>query len=118
MGREGKVRMIMKVAAKIGIPQEELATFCRHHHIAYLALFGSALRNDFGPESDLDILVEFESEVKIRMLEFIGIQRELSDLLGRSVDLVPRDGLKWVIRDEVLASAEAIYDAKRENLVS
>lgn len=104
----------MKIAAKIDIPQEQLAAFCRHHHIAYLALFGSALRNDFGPESDVDMLVEFDPEVKIGLLEFLGIQRELSNLLGRPVDLVPRDGLKWVIRDEVLASAEAIYDAKRE----
>jgi hypothetical protein len=106
----------MNVAAKINIPQEQLAIFCRRHHIVYLALFGSALRDDFGPESDLDLLVEFEPEAKIGLLEFIGIQRELSDFLGRPVDLVPRDGLKWVIRDEVLASAEAIYDAKRETI--
>jgi predicted nucleotidyltransferase len=106
----------MKVAAKINIPQEQLAVFCQRHHIAYLALFGSVLRDDFGPASDLDLLVEFEPEAKIGLLEFIGIQRELSDLLGRPVDLVPRDGLKWVIRDEVLASAEAIYNAKRETI--
>jgi predicted nucleotidyltransferase len=106
----------MKVAAKIDLPQEQLTLFCRRHHIAYLALFGSALRDDFGPESDLDLLVEFEPETKIGLLEFIGIQRELSDLLGRPVDLAPRDGLKWVIRDEVLASAETIYEAQRELL--
>lgn len=105
----------MKVAAKIDLPQERLAEFCWRHHIAYLALFGSALRDDFGSESDLDLLVEFESEAKIGLLEFIGIQRELSSLLGRPVDLVPRDGLKWVIRDEVLASAEVIYEAQRRN---
>lgn len=106
----------MGVAARIDIPQQQLATFCQRHHIAYLALFGSALRDDFRPESDLDMLVEFEPETKIGLLEFIGIQRELSNLLGRPVDLVPRDGLKWIIRDEVLASAEVIYDAKRETL--
>lgn len=106
----------MVIATKVDLPQEQLAAFCRRHHIAYLALFGSALRDDFGPESDLDILVEFEPGTKIGLLEFIGIQRELSTLLGRPVDLVPRDGLKWVIRDEVLASAEAIYDAQRETL--
>jgi predicted nucleotidyltransferase len=104
----------MIIAANIDLPQEQLTAFCQRHHIAYLALFGSALRDNFGPESDLDMLVEFEPGTKIGLLEFIGIQRELSSLLGRPVDLVPRDGLKWVIRDEVLASAKAIYDAKRE----
>jgi hypothetical protein len=100
--------------AHLQIPQDRLADFCRRHHIRWLALFGSVLRDDFGPDSDVDILVDFEPEARIGLLAFARIQRELSELLQRPVDLVTRDGLKWVIRQAVLDSAEVIYDAERE----
>ncbi|MHB0879107.1 MAG: nucleotidyltransferase family protein, partial [Anaerolineae bacterium] len=71
---------------RIDVQAEELAVFCRRHHIRRLALFGSILREDFGPESDIDVLVEFEPE-HVPGLSFYRIQDELSQLLGRKVDL-------------------------------
>jgi uncharacterized protein len=96
---------------KIKLPMDEIATFCRRHHIRQLALFGSALREDFGPDSDLDILVEFEPEAQVGFMALSGMQLELAELLQRPVDLVPRQGLKPKIRDAVLSSAQVIYAA-------
>lgn len=93
------------------IPMQELADFCRRHQIRRLAIFGSVLREDFGPESDIDILVEFEPEAQVGLVALSRMQRELSDLLHRPVDLVPQAGLKPMIRDAVLASAEELYAA-------
>lgn len=97
--------------AQVQIPIEALRAFCRRNRIRRLSLFGSVLRDDFGPESDIDILVEFEPEAEIGFLALIRMQRELADLLGRPVDLVPREGLKPAIRDEVLQSEEILYAA-------
>jgi len=93
------------------IPTDEIATFCRRHHIRELALFGSVLRDDFGPESDVDVLVEFEPEAHIGLLAFARTQRELSELLQRPIDLVTRNGLKPLIKQTVLDGAEVIYTA-------
>ena len=91
------------------ISEIKIAAFCRRHHIRQLALFGSVLREDFGPDSDLDILVEFEPEAQVGFMALSGMQLELSELLQRPVDLVPRQGLKPKIRDAVLSSAQVIY---------
>lgn len=96
---------------KIEIPMDEIAAICRRNHIRKLALFGSVLRDDFSPDSDIDILVEFEPEAQIGLIAFIGVQEELSELLQRSVDLVSRPGLKPKIRETVLSSAKVIYAA-------
>ena len=96
---------------RIPIPEKELAKFCRRNHIRRLALFGSVLREDFQPDSDVDVLVDFEPGANIGMFALIEIQDELSDLIGRPVDLILRDGLKRVIRDSVLASSQEIYAA-------
>jgi predicted nucleotidyltransferase len=95
----------------IQISQTQIADFCRRHRIRWLALFGSALRDDFGPESDVDILVEFEPQARLGLMAYASIQRELSELLQRPVDLVTRDGLKPLIRQAVLEDAEVIYAA-------
>jgi len=87
-----------------------LAEFCRENHISRLALFGSAIRDDFGPESDLDILVEFE-EGFVPGLAFFGIQEELTRIFGRPVDLNTSEFLSPVFRDAVLAEAQDLYDA-------
>ncbi len=89
--------------------QTELKTFCQRHHIRQLSLFGSYLRDDFGSESDIDVLVEFENDVQIGFLALARIQRELSELLGRKVDVVPIVGLKSTIRDDVLKESEVVY---------
>ncbi len=89
---------------------ERLAAFCRKHHIRKLSLFGSALRDDFGPESDVDVLVEFE-EGHTPGLRFFAMQRELSELLGRPVDLNTPACLPPDFRDQVQAEAAVRYVA-------
>ena len=96
---------------QIKVPTEELAELCGQYRIRQLALFGSVLRDDFGPDSDVDVLVEFEPEAHIGFIALSRIQRELSTLLQRPVDLVPKDGLKAKIRQSVLSSAEVLYAA-------
>ncbi|HEX8708873.1 MAG TPA: nucleotidyltransferase family protein, partial [Pyrinomonadaceae bacterium] len=89
---------------------EEVAEFCRRHHITRLSLFGSILRDDFRPQSDIDVLVEFEPQYVPGLLRLAGMERELSALLGnRKVDLRTPQDLSRYFRDEVLATAEVQY---------
>lgn len=94
---------------KIKIPHEELAAFCRRNHIRKLAFFGSVLREDFGPKSDVDVLVEFEPG-KTPGLAFFRMQKELSDILGRRVDLNTPGFLSKYFREKVLHEARVQYD--------
>jgi uncharacterized protein len=96
--------------ARIDIDPREVADFCRRHHIRKLALFGSVLRDDFRPESDVDILVEFEPE-HVPGLAFFSMQHELSLILGRTVDLNTLGFLSPRFRAEVQSEAEALYVA-------
>lgn len=96
------------IPANLTIPREALVEFSRRHHIRRLAVFGSALRDDFRPDSDLDILVEFEPGVPIG-LRFFALERELSELLGRPVDLNTPGFLSPYFRDAVIAEAQDIY---------
>ncbi len=96
--------------AGLFVDREKIAAFCRTHHIRRLALFGSVLRDDFRPDSDVDILVEFEPG-KVPGLAFFAMQRELSGILGRKVDLNTPQCLSRYYRDKVQAEAEAVYDA-------
>lgn len=102
---------MMKV--RIPIPKEEIAAFCRRHRIRRLAVFGSALREDFKPESDIDMLVEFEPEARVGLIGFVRIENELSRLLGRKVDLNTPGSLSPYFRDEVLREAEVVYEQTR-----
>jgi predicted nucleotidyltransferase len=95
----------------IALPREEIADFCRRNGIRRLALFGSVLRGDFGPESDVDVLVEFEPGARLGF-GFFALQDELSGLLGRKVDLNTREDLSRYFRDEVARTAEPIYEAE------
>ncbi len=93
----------------VRIPQEQMAEFCRRNHIRKLSFFGSALRDDFGPDSDVDVLVEF-APGHTPGLEIVNIEEELSSLLGgRKVDLVNPKYLNHRLRDRVLSSAEVQY---------
>ncbi len=94
----------------VKVPGEAVAEFCRRHQIRRLSLFGSILRKDFGPESDIDVLVEFERGARVG-LRFFTIERELSNLLGRKVDLNTPGFLSKYFREEVLAEAVPQYDA-------
>lgn len=97
--------------AGISLPAKAIEQVCRRYRVRELSIFGSALRDDFRNESDVDFLVQFQPEARIGFLAFAGLQEDLSKIVGRTVDLVPKDGLKEVIRDEVLASAEVVYAA-------
>lgn len=92
----------------VDIPKAKLAEFCRRNHIRKLALFGSVLRQDFRADSDVDVLVEFEPG-HVPGLGFFALQRELSELLGRTVDLNTPRFLSRYFRDEVLAESEIVY---------
>lgn len=96
---------------QIEIPDETITAFCHRHQVRKLALFGSVLRGDFGPESDIDVLVEFEpgADQGLTLLDLAGMEIELSSLLGRRVDFVLRDELKPFLKDNILSSAEVIY---------
>jgi len=94
----------------IDIPRERIEAFCRANGIRRLALFGSVLRDDFRPGSDLDLLVEFQPGVRVG-LAFIRMQDELSAIFGRKVDLNTPGSLSKHFRDEVLHEAEPLYVA-------
>lgn len=95
----------------VEIPEARLKEFCRRYRVRELSLFGSALREDFAPDSDVDMLVEFEPSAQVGFMALSRMQRELSELLSRRVDLVPKPGLKEKVRQAVLDSAEVIYAA-------
>ena len=100
----------MNTRAKVTVPKERIAEFCRAHHIRKLAFFGSVLRDDFRPDSDVDVLVEFEPSHVPGFIRLFGIEEELSTLFeGRKVDLVTFKALNWRIRDQVLGDAEVQY---------
>jgi predicted nucleotidyltransferase len=98
------------MSVKISIDREKIAEFCRRHHICRLSLFGSVLRDDFGPDSDVDVLVEFETG-HVPGLAFFDMEAELSQILGRKVDLSTLQFLSRYFRDEVLNEAEEQYVA-------
>ena len=94
--------------ARIEIPHDEIAEFCRRNHIRRMALFGSVIRDDFTSESDVDILVEF-APGRTPGLEFFNMERTLSEIIGRKVDLNTPGWLSAYFRQEVLVEAEEIY---------
>lgn len=94
------------MSTKILVPKTELAEFCQRNHIERLAFFGSVLRDDFRPDSDVDILVEFEQEARVGLIRLAGMEIELSRLLGRKVEIHTVKGLHPEFRNEVLQHAE------------
>jgi predicted nucleotidyltransferase len=100
----------VNVSIRIDIPKEKIAAFSRRHRIRRLAFFGSVLRDDFAPDSDVDVLVEFEPGTRLG-LRFFTVEEELSELVGRKVNLNTPGFLSKYFRGEVMAEAEAAYDA-------
>jgi predicted nucleotidyltransferase len=101
------------MAKAVDIDQASLAALCRRHHVRRLSLFGSVLRADFRPDSDVDVLIEFEPGHVPGFLGLHVLETEVSKLLGgRKVDLVTRGSLNHRMRDRVLASAEVEYAAE------
>jgi predicted nucleotidyltransferase len=100
---------------RLSLPQEEIRRFCQRHHIRCLALFGSVLRDDFGPDSDVDVLVDFDEGAEPGLMDIVAVEEELSRILGRRVDLVERQAVEhsenYIRRRHILGTAETIYVA-------
>lgn len=90
--------------------KKKIEELCQKHKIRELSLFGSRVRGDHTDASDFDFLVDFLPDARMDLFEFAGIQIELQEMLGKKVDLVPKKGLKPIIRDHVLAEAKIIYE--------
>lgn len=104
-----------RLQARIGLRPETLAAFCERWQVTELALFGSVLRDDFGPESDIDVLVEFGESARHSLFDLVRMEHELKSILGRDVDLVERPGVEqspnYLRRKAILGAAETIYAA-------
>ena len=97
---------------RLEIPMGQIANLCRELDVAELSVFGSALRDDFGADSDVDFLVSFKNDDYGPWLSKLNrLEEGLSWILDHRAEVVPKDSLKWVIRDRVLGSAESIYEA-------
>ncbi len=99
----------------ISIPRTKIVQFCKKWKIRELALFGSVLRDDFRPDSDIDVLVTFSEEAKHTLFDLVHMEKELKEIFGREVDIVSRRGIEssrnYIRRDAILSSAEAVYAA-------
>lgn len=97
---------------KSSLPMERIADFCRRWKVVEFALFGSALRDDFGPESDVDVLVTFSDDAPWSLFDFVDMIDELRGIFGRAVDLVEKGSVRNPFRRrEILANNEVIYAA-------
>ena len=101
----------MRPAERFRVSEEALAALCARYCVRELAVFGSAAREEAGPDSDVDLLVLFNEEARVTLFTLIDFQAELADLFGRPVDLVPKNGLKPALRRQVLAEAQVLYAA-------
>ena len=99
--------------ARIPIPMSALEEFCRRWRVVRFSLFGSVLRSDFNPESDVDVLVDFEPHVRRGLFDVMAMEDELRELVGRPVDVLTRRGVEvsgnQALRDSILRTAEVIY---------
>jgi hypothetical protein len=94
----------------VPVPKDKIADFCQRHHIRRLAFFGSVLREDFGPESDVDVLVEFEPGTRVGFFKLYDLEQELSQILGgHKVEINTPNSLSKYFRDQVLEEAEVQY---------
>ena len=96
---------------RIKLPNGRIAEFCKRHRIRKLSLFGSVLRGDFGPDSDIDILVEFEFGTRVGLITLAGLELELGEIIGRKVDLNTPGFLSKYYRDRIINEAVVQYDA-------
>src|SRR5437879_4960439 len=101
----------MDAKAMFNVDLNALARVCARYHVTELSLFGSAARGTLRPGSDVDLLVVFEEGALVTLFTLVDLQAELSELLGRRVDLVPKAGLKPALKSEVLAEARVLYAA-------
>ncbi|MBU1206062.1 MAG: nucleotidyltransferase domain-containing protein [Proteobacteria bacterium] len=99
------------VINNISFSDEAIREICRRYRVRELSVFGSVLRSDFNPMSDVDFLVEFMPEAQVGFMTLSKMQREISLILNRPVDLIPKGGLKTKIRQTILANAQVLYEA-------
>lgn len=105
------IEATMKTA--LSLPQDKITAFCTNWQIAELSLFGSILRDDFRPDSDIDLLVTFSPEADWGLFDHVQMQHDLQEILGRDVDLVSKRAIEnsenWIRRQEILSTAKVIY---------
>ena len=100
------------MTVKISVPTDRIAEFCRKWKVREFSLFGSVLRDDFGPDSDVDVLVSFEPTTAWDLFDLVGMRDELMAMFGRAVDLVEKEGLRNPFRQRrILSTREIIYAA-------
>jgi len=108
---------MLRINSKLSIDEAKLADFCRRWLIRQLAVFGSARRPDFRSDSDVDVLVTFSPQADWSLFDHVTMESELSDLVGRKVDLVSRKAVEassnWIRREAILTGAEPLFDAGR-----
>jgi uncharacterized protein len=95
----------------INLPMEDITDLCKRYHVRELALFGSAAKGNLKRGSDIDLLVDFEPDAQVGFITLSRMQRELSNLIHRKVDLVPKGGLKPILRHDVLSTIKVLYAA-------
>ena len=103
------------MSLQIEVSREEIIAFCKRWQIAELAFFGSVLRDDFGPDSDIDVMVRFQPEASHSLFSMVSMEEELSGILGRETDLLSRTAVEksrnYIRRETILKSAEVFYAA-------
>lgn len=100
------------MSPKVTIDKNLIAQLCRRYHVRKLALFGSVLRDDFRPDSDVDVLVEFDADAEMDLMDLVEIREELQGIFGREVDLVEKDAIRNPFRRHaILTSHEVLYAA-------
>lgn len=94
---------------QVAIPHAAIRDFCRTHAVRELAIFGSAVRDDFSPDSDIDVLIDLAPDARVGLVTLQRMRDELAGIFGRPVDLLTRNGLNRHIRDQILLDAEIIH---------
>ncbi|NER33332.1 MAG: nucleotidyltransferase family protein [Oscillatoria sp. SIO1A7] len=100
----------------VQLPRDKIVKFCSRWQISEFALFGSVLRDDFRPDSDIDVLVSFQPSARTTLLDLVEMERELAAIVGRKVDLISKRGIQrshnWIRRQEILETARVFYVAE------
>jgi uncharacterized protein len=104
-----------EIYQRLSISPQQLEEFCQRRHVTELALFGSILRNDFHPSSDIDILITFQPDIKTSLLDLVDMQYELEEITHRKVDLLTKKSVtnspNWIRRKEILSTTRVIYES-------
>ena len=107
--------MDKKILSRLNVDESKLINFCQQNQILELSVFGSVLREDFKETSDIDFLVVFDPQIQLSLMDLVGIQYELEELIGRKVDLVEKRSIEnshnWIRRKNILEAATLIYES-------